>query len=61
MKKTAAHILIVDDDRVTIELLNEVLSQEEYEVSTALSGEEAIAQGIDNVFDIVITDVRMGA
>jgi len=61
MKKTPAHILIVDDDRVTIELLNEVLSQEGYEVSTALSGEEAIAQGIDNVFDIVITDVRMGA
>ena len=53
--------MIVDDDRVTIELLNEVLSQEGYEVSTALSGEEAIAQGIDNVFDIVITDVRMGA
>ncbi|MGZ3591796.1 MAG: sigma-54-dependent transcriptional regulator, partial [Thermodesulfobacteriota bacterium] len=61
MKKTPAHLLIVDDDRVTIELLNEVLSQEGYEVSTALSGEEAIAQGIDNVFDIVITDVRMGA
>jgi two-component system response regulator AtoC len=60
MKRTPAHLLIVDDDRVTIDLLNEVLSQEGYEVSTALSGEEAIAQGTDNLFDIVITDVRMG-
>ena len=60
MKRTPAHLLIVDDDRVTIDLLNEVLSQEGYEVSTALSGEEAIARGTDNLFDIVITDVRMG-
>ena len=60
MKKTSARLLVVDDDRVTIDLLNEVLSQEGYEVSTALSGEEAIAQGTDHLFDIVITDVRMG-
>jgi len=59
MKKTSASLLVVDDDRVTIDLLNEVLSQEGYEVSTALSGEEAIAQGTDHLFDIVITDVRM--
>ena len=60
MKRTPTHLLIVDDDRVTIDLLSEVLSREGYEVSTALSGEEAIAQGTDNLFDIVITDVRMG-
>jgi DNA-binding NtrC family response regulator len=50
----------VDDDPVTVDLLNEVLSQEGYEVFTALSGEEAMAQGKDNLFDIIITDVRMG-
>jgi DNA-binding NtrC family response regulator len=50
----------VDDDPVTIDLLKEVLSKEGYEVSTALSGEEAIAQGMDHLFDIIITDVRMG-
>src|SRR5512136_1154074 len=59
MKKTSARLLVVDDERVTIDLLSEVLSQEGYEVSTALSGEEAIAQGTHNLFDIVITDVRM--
>ena len=52
--------MVVDDDPVTIDLLHEVLSKEGHDVSTALSGEEAIAQGMDRFFDIVITDVRMG-
>ena len=60
MNKTSAHLLVVDDDPVTIGLLKEVLSKEGYEVSTALSGEEAIVQGMDHPFDIIITDVRMG-
>jgi two-component system response regulator AtoC len=60
MNKTSTYLLVVDDDPVTIDLLKEVLSKEGYEVSTALSGEEAIRQGMDNLFDIVITDVRMG-
>jgi DNA-binding NtrC family response regulator len=60
MNKRSAHLLVVDDDPVTIDLLKEVLSQEGYEVSTALSGEEAVAQGTDNFFDLIITDVRMG-
>ena len=60
MNKASAHLLVVDDDPVTIDLLHEVLSKEGHDVSTALSGEEAIAQGMDRFFDIVITDVRMG-
>ena len=60
MNKTLAHLLVVDDDPVTINLLKEVLSKEGYDVETALSGEEAIACGTDKIFDIVITDVRMG-
>jgi two-component system response regulator AtoC len=60
MNKTPAHLLVVDDDPVTINLLKEVLTKEGYEVKTALSGEEAIARGMDDLFDIVITDMRMG-
>ncbi len=56
----APHLLIVDDDPVTLDLLKEVLSKEGYQVTGALGGEEAIARGMDNLFDIVITDVRMG-
>ena len=60
MDKRSAHLLVVDDDPVAVDLLQEVLSKEGYDVVTALSGEEAIARGLDNLFDIVITDVRMG-
>ena len=60
MNRKSSHLLVVDDDPVTVDLLNEVLSQEGYEVFTALSGEEAMAQGKDHLFDIIITDVRMG-
>ena len=60
MNKTSAHLLVVDDDPVTIDLLKEVLSKEGYEVSAALSGEAAIAQGKDRLFDMILTDVRMG-
>lgn len=60
MSKTQARLLVVDDDPVTLTLLNEVLSKEGYEVQTALGGEEAIAKGMDQLFDIVITDVKMG-
>ncbi len=59
MSKTSAHILVVDDDPVTVDLLKEVLSKEGYEIATALSGEKAILHGADHLFDIVITDVRM--
>jgi len=60
MNEPTPHLLVVDDDPVTINLLKEVLSKEGYEVTTALSGEEAIALGMENVFDMIITDVRMG-
>ncbi len=60
MEQTLARILIVDDDPVALDLLREVLSKESYEVTSALSAEEAISQGIENIFDVIITDVRMG-
>ncbi len=60
MNRNRYSLLIVDDDPVTLDLLKEVLTKEGYEVRTALSGEEAISLAERNLFDIVITDVRMG-
>jgi two-component system response regulator AtoC len=60
MNRASARLLVVDDDPVTVDLLKEVLSREGYEVSTALSGEEAVTRGTGNLFDLIITDVRMG-
>lgn len=60
MDGNRAKLLIVDDDPVTLDLLTEVLTREGYDVQTALSGEEAITKAGDSLFDIVITDIRMG-
>ena len=59
MNQTQTHLLVVDDDPVFLDLLKEVLTKEGYEVTVALGGGEAIAKGMENPFDIVITDVRM--
>jgi len=60
MNRPIPHLLVVDDDPVTVNLLEEVLSKEGYQVTTALSGEDAIILGTENIFDMIITDVRMG-
>ena len=53
------HILVVDDDEVTCNLLEEVLSKEGYAVDRALNGREAINKGDRAPYDVVLTDIRM--
>ncbi len=52
-------ILVVDDDRSMRELLEILLTKEQYQVSLAASGEEAFQILDFNTFDLVITDIRM--
>jgi two-component system, NtrC family, response regulator AtoC len=59
MNQSPIRLLVVDDDLVTLELLKEVFAKEGYEVTLALGGEVAVSKGLENTFDIVITDVRM--
>lgn len=54
-----SRILIVDDHPEILELLGMRLSSAGYEISTAASGEEAIAQMSVTRPDLVITDLRM--
>lgn len=56
---TPIHILVVDDDAVTCNLLEEVLTKEGYRVDKALSGQEAIQKGESQLFDVVLSDIRM--
>lgn len=53
------HILAVDDDVVACELLQEVLQQEGYQVSTATSGQDAIHLAQEVPFDLAIVDIHM--
>jgi len=52
-------ILVVDDDRSMREFLEILLTKEEYHVSLAASGEEALQILENKEFDLVITDIRM--
>jgi DNA-binding NtrC family response regulator len=54
------NILVVDDDRETRELLQEVLSEEGYNVVTSSSGEEALEVGKQECFDVIISDMKLG-
>ena len=52
-------ILVVDDQRANIELLAGVLKARGYEVSTAMSGEAALAAVQQACPDLVLADIRM--
>jgi two-component system response regulator AtoC len=52
-------ILVVDDDEITCNLLEEVLSKEGYAVQKALNGRQAIDQGEKQTYDVVLTDIKM--
>lgn len=55
-----AHLLVVDDDADTRDLLREVLSEEGHSVFTAASAEEALKVGQQELFDVIISDMRLG-
>lgn len=52
-------ILVVDDDAVVGQSIDRVLTHQGYEVTTALSGKEALDRINDNSYDLVFTDIRM--
>ena len=52
-------ILVVDDDLVNIEVLQNQLASERYQLSSATSGYEALAIMAEKVFDLILLDVMM--
>jgi two-component system, NtrC family, response regulator AtoC len=52
-------ILIVDDDKVTRDLLREIFERENYEVELVPSGEAALSVLRSHSFPIVLSDIRM--
>ena len=53
------YILVVDDDETILELLKETLPALGYDADFALSGEQAIELLNTNVYDLILSDVRM--
>ena len=56
---TKLQVLVIDDDEVVGRSFDRVLSDKGYEVSTALSGEEALSTMDQADFDVVFTDIKM--
>ena len=54
-----ARILVIDDETEMCETLSEILTQEGYEVSTALSGEKALRLLQSEFFDLILCDIFM--
>ena len=54
-----AKVLVVDDEAVVGQSFNRVLTDKGYEVSTALSGEEALKKVGSDGYDLVFTDIKM--
>src|SRR5207245_10326224 len=54
-----AKILVVDDEAAILRLLKEALTQWGYQVTGATSAAEALRARRGDMFDAVITDIRM--
>jgi CheY-like chemotaxis protein len=56
---TKPQVLVIDDDAVVGRSFDRVLSRQGYDVSTALSGEEALDKIGEHDYDVVFTDIKM--
>ena len=54
-----ARILVIEDDEEMRSLLKDFLSDEGYEADSAHNGSEALLRLARDLFDLVITDLRM--
>ena len=59
MSTNKLQVLVIDDDAVVGRSFDRVLSDKGYEVSTVLSGEEALETINETNFDVVFTDIKM--
>lgn len=53
------HLLIVDDDPVNLNILESILTPEQYEISKAANGMEAISRLETEHYDLILSDVMM--
>jgi two-component system cell cycle response regulator len=53
------NVLVVDDDRNAVDILNRLLSKEGFAVKCAHGGREAVEIATNNPIDIILLDVMM--
>lgn len=51
--------LVIDDEKIVLDSVSRILTDEGYEVDVTLSGRDGIDRAIKGRYDIVLTDIRM--
>ncbi len=59
MEKNRGRILIIEDEKSMREVLRILLEEEGYEIVAAVNGMEGIDYLKDDIFDLVLTDIKM--
>lgn len=59
MDKARGRILIIEDEKSMREVLKILLEEEGYDITPAADGQEGIEQIQKDIFDLVITDIKM--
>jgi len=59
MKNTNGRILIIEDEKSMREVLKILLEEEGYEITVASNGREGIDYIENDIFDLVVTDIKM--
>lgn len=57
--EATAKVLVIEDDEVLRQLLIDVLSDQDYEVEAAETGEEGLRSMEQDVFDIILLDINL--
>jgi diguanylate cyclase (GGDEF)-like protein len=60
MKQNLGKLLLVDDDKFTLQFFGDILEEHDFDYHTANSGKEAIERIGNNTYDLVITDIVLG-
>jgi len=57
MEKTK--VLVIDDEQIVLDSVRKILTQEQFEVDTAISSRNGLDLAIQKGYDLVLTDIRM--
>jgi DNA-binding NtrC family response regulator len=52
-------VLVIDDEKVVLDSVDKILTDEGYDVETNLSGRDGLNQALSRDYDIVLTDIMM--
>src|SRR5512143_1984617 len=52
-------VLVIDDERIVLDSIIKILTEETFEVDVNLSGREGLEWALSKEYDIVLTDLRM--